>query len=268
MLPSRIWSELTTADLAGVDMAAQIAILPVAATEQHGPHLPLGTDTFIMDGYLARVLDSLPPEIPALVLPTQNIGCSVEHGDFAGTVSLAAQTGLAAWGGVIDAVRRCGCRKLVVISSHGGNSAVVDILAHEARARHAMLVVRAAWQRFGTPAGLFTPAEQAHGVHGGQIETSLMLAFRPDLVRMDQARDFVPTTVALEGTAAQLRAGGRPTGFGWMAGDLHPAGVAGNAAGASAAIGEALAAHGAAAFIALLRDVCAFDVATLAQGKA
>ena len=263
MLPSRLWSELTSAQLEKADMAAQVAVLPVAATEQHGPHLPLGTDSFIMEGYLSRVMARLPAELPALFLPAQTIGCSVEHQAFAGTLSLAARTALDAWGGLVDAVAGTGCRKLVIVNSHGGNSSLIDILAHEARAKHALFAVTASWQRFGYPDGLFAEPERAHGIHGGEIETALMLAFRPDLVRMNTAQDFVPASVALEQNARWLRAFGRPTGFGWMAQDLHPAGVAGNAAGATAAKGEACAEWGADAFVDLLRDVHAFDLAAL-----
>ena len=99
MLPSRLWTELTTADLAAADMASVVSVLPVAATEQHGPHLPLGTDTFIMEGYLHAVLERLPADLSAVILPVQAIGCSVEHIDFPGTLSLPARTALEAWSG-------------------------------------------------------------------------------------------------------------------------------------------------------------------------
>ena len=265
MLPSRLWTELTTRDLHDADLTSCIAVLPVAATEQHGPHLPLGTDTFIMQGYLDKVLARLPSDLPAVFLPIQVIGCSIEHSDFAGTLSLSARTTLAAWTELAEAIARTGCRKLVIVNSHGGNSSLIDILAHELRARLGLFVVMAAWQRFGYPDGLFTEAERLHGIHGGEIETALMLRFRPDLVRMHLARDFVPTSIAMEQDFKWLRAG-RPTGFGWMAQDLSSDGPAGNASAATAAKGEACADHGAAAFVALLRDVEAFDLADLVKG--
>ena len=259
MLPSRLWTELTTTDLAGADMGAQVAVLPVAAVEQHGPHLPLGTDTHIMRGYLDRVLTTLPGEVAALFLPIQSVGVSTEHTDFPGTLSLSARTALAAWSELAASVALTGCRKLTVINAHGGNSAVIDILAQELRAAHGLLVVKASWQRFGYPEGLFPAHELAHGIHGGAVETSLMLAFRPDLVRTHAAENFVPASVAIERDHARLRPG-RPTGFGWMAQDLSPAGAMGDASAATAAKGEACAAHGAAAFIELLREVAAFEL--------
>ena len=264
MLPSKLWAELTTEDLAQADLSGHVAVLPVAATEQHGPHLPLGTDTFIMQGYLDRVLAKLPDDVPALVLPVQGCGASLEHADFPGTLSLSARTALAAWSELAAGVARAGCRRLVVVNSHGGNSPVIDILAQELRASHGLLVVKASWQRFGYPDGLFEPAELTHGIHGGAVETSLMLAFRPDLVRRHAATDAVPASVAIEQRFTHLRTG-RPTGFGWMAQDLHASGVAGDATKASTEAGEVCAAHGVAAFIALLRDVAAFDLAGLVR---
>jgi creatinine amidohydrolase len=214
----------------------------------------------IMDGYLERVRAGLPPDLPAVVLPVQTIGCSIEHTSFAGTLSLAARTALAAWTEIAESVIRAGIRKLVIVNSHGGNSSIVDILAHELRACHGVLAVLASWQRFGYPDGLFADHERAHGIHGGAIETSLMLHLRPDLVRMDEARNFVPSSVAMETDYAWLRATGRPTGFGWMAEDLNAVGPAGDATAATAAKGEACIAHGADAFIALLQDVARFDM--------
>ena len=264
MLASRLWTELTAADIESVDMADVIAVLPVAAVEQHGPHLPLGTDAFIMDGYLDRVRARLPPSVPVVFLPVQRCGCSVEHQDFKGTLSLSARTALSAWSELAVAVARTGCRKLVIVNSHGGNSGLIDILAHELRATSALFVVMAAWQRFGYPDGLFSERERIHGIHGGEIETSLMLSFRPDLVRRDRIMDFVPTSVAMERDFTWLRVG-RPTGFGWMAQDLSLAGAAGDASAATAEKGEACADYGATAFIELLQDVEAFDLGDLIE---
>lgn len=266
MLASRLWAELTTTDLAAADMARQIVVLPVAAIEQHGPHLPLGTDVFIMEGYLARVRARLPEELAALFLPVQCVGASVEHTAFAGTLSLPAPVALDAWQRIVEGVLRTGCRKLVIVNSHGGNGPLVDLLAHEVRARHRCLAVRASWQRFGYPDGLFDDVERTHGIHGGAIETSLMLAFRPDLVRLGEVRDFAPTSVAMERDFLRLRAGGRPTGIGWMAQDLCAEGPAGDASLASADKGEACAAYGAEAFVDLIRDVQAFDLKALRPG--
>jgi creatinine amidohydrolase len=265
MLRSRHWSEVTSTDIRATDMARVIAVLPFAAIEQHGPHLPLGTDTIIMEGYLARVLQRLPADLPVLFLPVQAIGTSQEHSAFAGTLSLTDQAALGAWAALGGGIARTGCRKLVLLNSHGGNSALIERLALDLRIRRNMLAVTASWSRFGYPDGLFSAQELAHGIHAGEVETSLMLAFRPDLVRVEEAGNFQPASLDFERDFAWLRTA-RPAGFGWMAQDLSSSGAAGNAAAATAEKGEAAADYGATAFIELLQDVEAFDLARLDDG--
>ena len=128
-----------------------------------------------------------------------------------------------------------------------------------------MLAVPCSFSRFGHPAGLFGAEELAHGIHGGDVETSIMLAARPDLVRTDLAKNFLPASLAMTRELKQLRAGD-PVGFGWMSQDLNPSGAIGDATLASAAKGEAALAHGARAFVELLEDVAGFDLAKLADG--
>ena len=111
-----------------------------------------------------------------------------------------------------------------------------------------MLAVHAAWPRLGYPEDLYSARERAHGIHGGDIETSLMLAFRPETVRMGEARDFSSAAIAMEREFKQLRAT-QPIGFGWMTSDLNQSGAVGDAANATAAKGEACAEHGADAFV-------------------
>ena len=264
-LPRRLWTDMTTADFAAGDVADWIAVLPVAAVEQHGPHLPLGTDGFIGEGHLARVMAAIPDDLPATFLPTQWIGTSEEHADFPGTLSIAPETLIAAWTDIGASVARAGLRKLVLINSHGGNSPALDVVARRLRARHGMLAVIASWRRFGYPDGLFSAGEIRHDIHAGRIETSLMQAFRPDLVRTGEVRDFSPATIEMEQRFAQLRAAS-PAGFGWMAQDLHPSGAVGDASAATPEAGESAADHGARAFLDLLRDVARFPVERLAQG--
>jgi creatinine amidohydrolase len=255
------WLSLTTQEFA----ADRIAVLPVAAVEQHGPHLPVGVDTLIAQAYLARVRALLPTGSPALFLPVQAVGASDEHRAFHGTLTLSPETALRAFIEIGESVHRAGIGKLLIVNSHGGNTAVIDLAARQLRVRHGMLAVHCSWGGFGYPPGLFGQAEEAHGIHGGDIETSIMLAAHPDLVRRDRIADFTPGTIAMERDFAWLRAD-VPAGFGWMTQDLHASGAVGDATRATAEKGEAALDHGARAFVALLDDVRRFDLARLADG--
>ena len=263
--PHYQWAALTTAQMQRLDMSQAICVLPVAAVEQHGPHLPLGTDTMIMEGYLARLTARLPADLPVLFLPVQSIGASREHENFFGTLSLAPELALRVWGDMLAQVAATGCRKLLLLNSHGGNVPVLDLVARQARAAHHVLAVTASWHRFGYPDGLFSDFERLHGIHGGEIETSLMLAFRPDLVTMSLAEDFVPASVEMATSFAWLRAN-HPIGFGWMAQDLSPQGAMGNAVAATRTKGEIAAEHAVSACLALLQDMQQFDLDRLRAG--
>jgi creatinine amidohydrolase len=170
-----------------------------------------------------------------------------------------------AWTEIGDSVARAGCRKLVFMNSHGGNVPVIDAVVRELRVRHGMLAVHAGWQRLGYPPDLLSSVERAHGIHGGDAETSLMLAFKPKTVKMSEARNFTSQAIEIEKEFRHLRVT-QPIGFGWMASDLHELGTAGDASKATAEKGEACAEYGADAFLDLLRDVLAFDLERLKRG--
>lgn len=253
------WSELSTTAVAALDMSRLVAVLPVAAVEQHGPHLPLGTDTFIAEGYIARIAPLVPDGLAVAMLPVQSIGKSDEHQNFAGTLTLSPTTAITAWGEIGACLARAGVRRLVIMNTHGGNVPVIDLVARTLRLDHGMLVAMSSMHRYGYPPGLFSDAERAHGIHGGEVETSLMLAFRPDLVDMAQAAHFAPYSIAMEHDFKRLRAN-HPVGFAWASEDLSAAGAMGDARGATAEKGEAAAQFGARAFVELLEDLAAFDL--------
>jgi creatinine amidohydrolase len=262
-LPAR-WQDLSTVDFRALDGERTVALLPVAAIEQHGPHLPLSTDATIAAGLVDRLLARLPSGTPLLVLPLQAVGKSDEHIDYPGTLTLSAQTLIALWCELGASVRRAGVRKLILLNSHGGQIGPLQIVARELRAAHGMLAVAASWFAFGLPAGVVSAQEQRHGIHGGAVETAMMLALRPDLVAMDLARDFRPATLRLAEEAPRLASLGA-AGFGWQTQDLHPAGACGDATLASAAMGEAILAHAVAALQELVSEVVRLPL-SLVQG--
>ncbi len=265
MLPTKFWAEMKWTDFSAADMTKVVAVLPVAAIEQHGPHLPVGVDTFINEGYLERAVARVPDDLPTLFLPVQAIGKSNEHLQYPGTLTFSMETIVRAWTEIGESVARTGCRMLVFMNSHGGNVAVLAAVVRELRVRFGMLAVHAAWHTLGYPEGMFPPEERAHGIHGGDAETSLMLAHRPATVAMSEARNFVSAAVGIEREFKRLRVT-QPIGIGWMANDLNPLGAAGDASNATAAKGDECFAHGVDGFIELLRDVHAFDLARLAGG--
>ncbi len=253
------WAELSSPALAALDKDKLIAVLPVAAVEQHGPHLPLGTDLHIAEGYLQRIAANVPEDMSVLALPVQAIGKSDEHQNFTGTLTLTPQTAISAWVEIGECLARARVRRVIIMNTHGGNVPVIDLVARTLRARFGMLVVCCSMHRFGYPAGLFADHERAHGIHGGDVETSLMLSFRPELVDMSQAANFEPYSVGMEQEFARLRAN-HPVGFAWMSEDLQKTGAMGDAREATAQKGDSAANYGVSAFIELLRDVTRFDI--------
>src|SRR4030081_1985414 len=197
-LPPRDWTDIHWSDVSGPAPARWIAVLPLAATEQHGPHLPVGTDVMITQAYLARVRELLPDSIPATFLPLQRVGISTEHIGYPGTLTLPTEVALKTWMALGEGVARAGIKKLVMVTSHGGNSAAMSLVAQDLRARCGLLAVTTGWSRLSAPEGLFSAEELRHGLHGGAVETSIMLARYPQHVRKDQIADFRPAGIAME----------------------------------------------------------------------
>jgi len=258
-MSARDWAEFRAPDFVGLDPERVIAVLPTAAIEQHGPHLPVGTDTLIAQGMLARLRAMCPADLDVRLLPVQAVGKSNEHLFAAGTLTFTAETALKAWVEIGLSVARAGVRKIVIVNSHGGNLDLVSILSRELRVQAGMLAVKCQWSAFGLPEGLYDARETMHGIHGGDMETSLMLAFRPETVDLGAARDFGST-----GETGLIPPTG-PISYGWIATDLNPEGVVGNAAAGSAEKGHATADHQVAGFIGLLRAVAALPLTGLAR---
>ena len=268
-LPSRFWADLCTRDFAQLDPARTIAVLPVAATEQHGPHLPLSVDSVLADGIVAASLPHLAPELSVLFLPTQAVGLSPEHARFPGTLTLKTETVLRLWTDIGESVAAAGVRKLLLFNSHGGQVSVLDLVARDLRARLNLLVYSCSW--FNLPLNdaqgqdlnaLFSAEEHRFGIHGGEIETSMMLALAPQRVRMDQARHFASTAQA-RAQQFPILGNGRSAKLGWQTQDYHPAGAVGHAAAATAAKGEALVQAAGRALAQLLAELDRLPLSTL-----
>jgi len=264
-VPPRDWTALRWPDLASDDGRKRwIAVLPLAATEQHGPHLPVGTDVMIAQAYLARVRELLPDTAPVTFLPLQPVGISTEHIDYPGTLTLPIEVALQTWLAIGESVARAGVKKLVMVTSHGGNSAAMSLVAQDLRARHGLFVVTTSWSRLSAPEGIFSAQEVSHGIHGGAAETSIMLARYSGQVRREAIADFRPVGLAMAKDYRWLSTQ-RPAPFAWQAQDLHSSGAAGDATQASVEKGERLIDQGARGFCELLADVAKFDLKTLSS---
>ena len=272
--PARHWSDLSTADFAALDRARAIAVLPVAATEQHGPHLPLSVDTDLVNGVIAAALPHIPHDLPALFLPTQAVGFSPEHTRFAGTLTLKADTVLRLWTEIGECVAASGVKKLVLLNAHGGQVGLMDLVARDLRARLGMLVYSVNW--FNLPLtdaqgqdvnARFSAEEHRFGIHAGEIETAMMLALRPERVRMDQAEYFRSTSQD-RAMHFPILGNGRSAKLGWMMQDYNANGAVGNAGAASAANGHAVLDAAGRALAQLLGEIDRLPPDTLTERTA
>lgn len=272
--PSRLWSDLSTADFAALDRSRTMAVLPLAATEQHGPHLPLSVDTDLVNGVIAAALPHLAPDLPVLFLPTQAVGFSPEHSRFAGTLTLKAETLMRVWTEIGESVAASGVNKLVLFNSHGGQVGALDLVARDLRARLGMLVYSANW--FHLPlrdkdgkdvSARFSDEEHRFGVHAGEMETAMMLALKPGSVRMHKAEYFRSSSQQRAGRFALL-GNGKSAKLGWMMQDLNPQGAAGNAAAATAENGQALVEAAGRALAQLLAEIDQLPPDTLQEPTA
>ena len=242
----RFWANLKSPDFAGLDLARCIAVLPVAAIEQHGPHLPLNVDTTLVEGVIAAALPQLPADLPVLFLPTQAVGLSPEHAAFAGTLTLKAETVIRLWTELAESVAAAGVKKLVLLNSHGGQVGLLDVVARDLRARLGLLVYSVNWfnlplldERGASVSDLFSADEHRFGIHAGEIETSMMLALKPDQVDMTKAQNFRSTSQD-RAEKFSLLGDGKSAKLAWQMQDYNSHGAVGNAAAATAEKGRAV----------------------------
>jgi creatinine amidohydrolase len=223
----------------------------------------------LADGIVAASLPHLAPELSVLFLPTQAVGLSPEHARFPGTLTLKTETVLRLWTEIGESVAAAGVRKLLLFNSHGGQVSVLDLVARDLRARLNVLVYSCSW--FNLPLhdaqgqdlnALFSAEEHRFGIHGGEIETSMMLALAPQRVQMDKARHFASTAQA-RAQQFPILGNGRSAKLGWQTQDYHPAGAVGNAAAATAAKGEALVQAAGLALAQLLAELDRLPLSTL-----
>ena len=258
---SRHWSHISTREFAQAQTsglaARTVAMLPVGAVEQHGPHLPVSVDATLLQGIVDAALPLLPADVPVLVLPAQNVGLSTEHLNFPGTLSLPPKLIIDLWTAMGNAVARAGIHELLMFNTHGGQVAVMDIVARELRIQHGMLVYSSSWGNLPLPADVtsqFSAEEHRFGIHGGEIETSMMLHLAPELVNMELAGCFHSTSQD-RAQHFSILGNGKSAKMGWAMEDYNSCGAVGNAAGATAAKGQAVVAAAGQQLALLLQEI-------------
>ena len=271
-LKSKFWADLTWQDFARLQaspfLERVVAVLPLAAIEQHGPHLPVSVDQTLIDGIVNSCLSRMDDSLPVLFLPTLAVGKSNEHDRFPGTLSLSAQTVIQLWMDIGSSVARAGIKKFVLLNSHGGQVSVMDIVARDLRAKYDMIVYSCSWFNLPLPEvayGCFPKEEHRFGIHAGDIETSMMLALRPQYVNMHKAEDFKSSSQARAGQYPIL-GNGRSAKLGWQIQDYNVLGAVGNAKAATPVKGQALVDGAGTALAALLAEFSGMPMASIRGG--
>lgn len=266
--PTAHWAALTSVELEAWAKRDAVALIPTAAIEQHGPHLPLSTDIDIGLGLIDSAAKELDGELPLLILPTIAPAASDEHLSYPGTLSLGAVGTERAILAAGEAVAAIGIRRVVIANSHGGNLGMLETAALELRRGLGLLVVKASWPHFPAPDTPDLPeSEWRHGLHGGAIETAMMRHLAPEKVREPEVRDFLSTGEELESAHTHLGPTGPAASFAWLAEDLNPHGVTGRASLGTAALGARLVTHYGRILADILRDAHRFDLSLLADAE-
>lgn len=252
------WADLTAPEFAALDRESAVAILPIGAIEQHGPHLAMSVDRDLTMAVLTRALPQINPDLTVLALPVQAIGKSTEHQAFPGTLSLSADTLLRVLQDIAASVHRAGILRLMILNGHGGNRALLELAARDLRAELGLITAHVAWDDLANAESVVGVAEARNGLHAGDVETSAMLAAHPDKVRIDRTEDFGSAHLDWQKSHPDLGLGAAALRPGWLMGDLNPKGAIGNAAAATADKGEALLANAARNLARLIADFARF----------
>jgi creatinine amidohydrolase len=262
---SKYWADWHTTDFERCAMENHLVVLPLGATEQHGPHLPVSVDCLIVQEIIKVAVQKLEKDTPFLILPTQKIGLSTEHRDFKGTLTYSPELVMNIWMALADSLARAGVKKLLLFNAHGGHQSLMEVVAREIRAKHNMMVYSSSWYQLPLKEEVlasFDAHEHRFGIHGGAIETSIILATHPELVREDAFQNF---TSSSEERAQKypILGNSKSAKLAWMMQDYNPSGVVGDLSQASAAKGEALLEDAGGALSRLILEILSLPLSTI-----
>jgi creatinine amidohydrolase len=240
---------LTWTEIRDLDKQQGVVLLPVGAIEQHGPHLPVTTDTLLVTNVLKRAMQLLPLNVPAWRLPAVSYGKSNEHQSFPGTISLSSETLMSLLKDIAASLHRAGFRRLAFVNGHGGNSALLEVVARDIRADLGLMVFCIQPSFWLEPPFKLSEQEKRFGIHAGELETSLVLAMQPGFVRMDKRLKHYPDP-----------AFSPDAGLAWLTSDWSESGVFGDATIATAEKGQALIEHGSERLSKRIIELSSFEV--------
>ncbi|MBD2843982.1 creatininase family protein [Paenibacillus sp. IB182496] len=252
---SRFLPRLSSTQIAALPKEEALVILPIGAVEQHGPHLPVYTDTLIGEATLTQALEGLDPDQQVWLLPPVPYGKSNEHIGWAGTISLSAETLHAVVLDIAESVARSGFRRLLLFNTHGGNVDLLNVAAREIRIRTGLTVFYLFPGNLDAASDLMGQEELEYGIHGGDYETSIVMSVKPDWVRTEELPCEVPDMakykyLTLEG---KIR-------FAWRMSDISDTGIAGDATKATAEKGRIIQSRIAAMLGEAMGELCRFEV--------
>ncbi len=260
----KAWDEhflprLSRKQVAELDKSNALVVLPVAAIEQHGPHLPTYTDTLINETMLTYAFEALPEGAPVWLIPPLAYGKSTEHLGHPGTLTLSATTLMAVVMDIAKSLQVSGFRKLAFYNTHGGNVDLLNMMAREIRIETGLAVFQVQFDGSADPETI--KREPILDMHGGDIETSLILASREHWVDMSEAPDEIPNFPELPTLQFKNKS------FAWVMSDISNSGIGGNAKLASVALGKHLYERGGAAMAASLMEIVNFDMSSLKKNR-
>ena len=211
-------------------------IWPFGAVEQHGPHLPLATDSIFVDEIVNEVLKLIPKDMPIKKIPTQYIGFSPEHSGFEGTITLPSFLLTSIIVEIGKQISDIGFKRLILLNAHGGQISLLNTAARELRSVASNLDVFPVflWSGVKGLKKVLTKSELENGLYASLAETSLMMSLKPELVGDERPCEGIPKNKpkgwSLEGDA--------PTA--WFTEDLSKSGVIGDSRGANLELGNNL----------------------------
>ena len=251
--PARYWAYYTWQEIDAIAKrdGNATAVINIGAVEQHGPHLPLITDTLLGMEVLGAALARLPDDVMVLALPPTMFGKSVEHLSFPGTLTFSGETLRMVLKDLAASVARSGFTKLVLLGSHGGNVGTTDDYFRDLRMETDLRVFKIFLGGIAQVPGLVAPEEAAIAMHAGDSETSMVRHLAPGLVHMDRAEGYLFEPTQEIGYSFK----GNDVTEAWVASDLSKTGAIGNPHSSSAEKGRLMCQAKAARLADLLEAV-------------